>query len=164
MIFDNFSFSILINIFSDYGVMEKVIITFLIRLFLRPNLIKPNQSYILGLKEMPIVYPGCVLEETVWSLEEQERKKLPETPSIIPLSHHVKMLPHDPPLHIKKWKIKIKIKKIKLIIQCASVTFIIFAGVENMVNLVADVVYILGESLDTAGDELNKGKFNKRLS
>ena len=33
-----------------------------------------------------------------------------------------------------------------------------------MVNLVADVVYILGESLDTAGDELNKGKFNKRLS
>ena len=84
--------------------MEKVIITFLIRLFLRPNLIKPNQSYILGLKEMPIVYPGCVcvLEETVWSLEEQERKKLPETPSIIPLSHHVKMLPHDPPLHIKK--------------------------------------------------------------
>ena len=50
------------------------------------------------------------------------------------------------------------------IIQSASVTFIIFAGVENMVNLVADVVYILGESLDTAGDELNKGKFNKRLS
>ena len=124
MIFDNFSFSILINIFSDYGVMEKVIITFLIRLFLRPNLIKPNQSYILGLKEMPIVYPGCVLEETVWSLEEQERKKLPETPSIIPLSHHVKMLPHDPPLHIKKWKIKIKIKKIKLIINSVCISHI----------------------------------------